>query len=78
MAHKIFRAGNSTAVSLPADVLEAVGLKLGDEVTILVDPEQRRIILTLATLSGERPDFSERVDRFIENYRPALKALAEE
>ncbi len=78
MARKIFRTGNSTVVSLPADVLDAVGLKLGDEVTILTDPEQSRIILTPVTLPGVRPDFLERVDRFIENYRPALKALAEE
>jgi len=78
MAHKIFRTGNSTAVSLPADVLEAVGLKLGDEVTILVDPEQSHIILTPATLPGERPDLLERVDRFVENYQPALKALAQD
>ena len=43
MARKIFRTGNSTVVSLPSDVLEAVGLELGDEVTILADPEHHRI-----------------------------------
>jgi putative addiction module antidote len=78
MARKIFRAGNSTVVSLPADVLETVGLGLGDEVTVVADPERSRIIVTPSTLPGVRPGFMERVDRFIDNYRPALETLAQE
>lgn len=78
MARKIFRTGNSTVVSLPADVLEAVGLGLGDEVTILADSENNRIIITPSTLPGVRPGFLEQVDRFIDDYRPALDALAKE
>jgi len=80
MPRKIFRTGNSAVVSLPADALEAVGLALGDEVTVVADPEQGRIIITPAarTLPGVRPGFIERVDRFIEQYRPALEALAQE
>lgn len=78
MARKIFQTGNSAVVSLPADVLEAIGLQLGDEVTVTADPENGRIIITPATLPGVRPDFLERVDRFIDNYRPALEKLAQE
>jgi putative addiction module antidote len=78
MARKIFRAGNSTVVSLPTDVLDALGLELGDEVTILADPENNRIVITPATLFGVRPGFLEQVDRFIDDYRPALDALAKE
>jgi putative addiction module antidote len=78
MARKIFRTGNSAVVSLPVDVLEAVGLRLGDEVTVAADLENSRIIITPATLPGVRADFLERVDRFIENYRPALETLAQE
>jgi putative addiction module antidote len=78
MARKIFRTGNSTVVSLPVDVLEAVGLGLGDEVTVVADSEHGRIIIAPSTLPGVRPDFMERVDRFIENYRPALETLAQE
>jgi putative addiction module antidote len=80
MARKIFRTGNSTVVSLPADVLEAVDLELGDEVTVVADPEQRQIIITPAgaALPGVRPGFLDRVDRFIEQYRPALETLAKE
>ena len=78
MARKIFRTGNSTVVSLPTDALEAVGLALGDEVTVTVDPDRHRIIVTPSTLPGVRPGFLEQVDRFIDDYRPALETLARE
>jgi len=78
MGRKIFRTGNSTVVSLPADALEAVGLALGDEVAVTADPEQSCIIITPSTLPGVRPGLLDRVDRFIEDYRPALETLAGE
>ena len=80
MPRKIFRTGNSAVVSLPADILETIGLELGDAVTVVADPDQRRIIITPAepSLPGVRPGFLDRVDRFIEEYRPALETLAKE
>lgn len=78
MARKIFRTGNSAVVSLPPEVMEITGLELGDEVNVTVDPERNQIIITPATLSGVRPGFLERVDRFIDRYRPALDTLASE
>ena len=79
MARKIFRAGNSAVVSISRDALEAVGLDLGDEVTVVADAEERRIVIAPAReLPGVRGDFLERVDRFIERYRPALEQLAKE
>jgi putative addiction module antidote len=80
MARKIFRTGNSAVVSLPTDVLETVGLNPGDEVTVTADPERRWIVVAPAqeALPGVRPDFLDRVDRFIERYQPALKTLAKE
>ena len=80
MPRKIFRTGNSAVVSLPADVLDQVGLALGDSVSVTVDPGAKQIIRTPveASLPGVRPDLLERVDRFIEQYRPALETLAKE
>ena len=80
MPRKIFRTGNSAVVSLPTDVLKTIGLALGDSVTIVADPEQRQIIITPAdtSLPGVRPGFLDRVDRFIDEYRPALETLARE
>ena len=80
MARKIFRTGNSAVISLPGDVMESVGLELGDEVIVTADPEHRWIVVTPAeeTLPGVRPGFLERVDRFIQRYEPALETLAKE
>jgi len=78
LGRKIFRTGNSAVVSIPPEALEALGLELGDEVTVTVDPKREQIVLTPATLPGVRPGFLDRVDRFIERYQPALKALSEE
>jgi putative addiction module antidote len=78
MGRKIFRTGNSAVVSLPPEAMEAIGLELGDEVTVTVDAARDRIILTPSTLPGVRPGFLDRVDRFIGEYQPALETLAEE
>lgn len=80
MGRKIFRSGNSAVVSLPAEVMEALQLELGDEVNITADPEHQRIVLTPTqdTLEPVSPEFLEAVDRFIEQYRPALEKLANE
>ena len=74
MSRRIFRTGNSAVVSLPADVLDRVGLELGDLVNVVADLEQRQIISPVeGSLPGVRKGFPERVDRFIEQYRPALE-----
>jgi putative addiction module antidote len=78
MARKIFQSGNSVVVSLPAEVLEAVGLELGDEVIVSADPERARIIIAPVLLPGVRRGFLERVDRFIDDYQQALETLARE
>ena len=78
MARRIFRAGNSNVVSLSLDVLEAVGLGMGDEVHIVADSQNSRIIITPSASLEVRPDLLERVNRFIDSYQPALEALAQE
>lgn len=80
MSRKIFRTGNSIVVTLPADALEAVGLAPGDDVTVVADPAQGTIIVKplAPRLPGVREGFLEQVDRFIDAYKPALDALADE
>lgn len=79
MPRRILRTGNSSVVSIPPDVLETVGMDLGDEVVVIADPEQRHFVIAPATpLPGLRADRLERVDCFIERYRPALETLARE
>ena len=78
MARRIFRVGNSSVVSLSLDVLEAVGLGMGDEVHVVADSKNSRIIITPSTSLEVRPDLLERVNRFIDSYQPALEAMARE
>jgi putative addiction module antidote len=79
MVRKVFRAGNSVVVSLPKDVLEAVGLDEGSEVVISGDRKRRRIVITpkAVDLPGVDEEFATQVSDFIEKYRPALEALAD-
>ena len=79
MLRKIFRTGNSIVVSLPKDILDALQISEGQEVSIELDSQQRQIVIspvekTMAT--GIDETFAKQVDDFIEKYRPALEALA--
>jgi putative addiction module antidote len=78
MVQKIFRSGNSLVVSLPKDILDMLGLDEGAEVSVEIDRERRRIIITPAGLAlpGVNEEFARQVTEFIEQYRPALEALA--
>ncbi|MFO7698508.1 MAG: AbrB/MazE/SpoVT family DNA-binding domain-containing protein [Anaerolineae bacterium] len=80
MSRRIFKAGNSAVVSLPADALDALGLAVGDDVLVVADPEENRIVIKPAEprLPGVRPGFLDQVDRFIDAYKPVLDALADE
>ena len=79
MLRKIFRAGNSFVVSIPTDILNALGLSEGKDVFVELDPQQRQIVISPVekTIAGGIDEaFAKQVDEFIEKYRPALEALA--
>ncbi len=78
MQRKIFKTGNSLVVSLPKDALDFLGLTEGEEVSLELDRGQRRIIVrpARATLTDVDEAFARQVADFIEEYRPALEALA--
>lgn len=79
MERKLFRSGNSVVVALPRDVIESLGVSVGDVVTIEVDRETRQVTIT-PTHGSEVPGVDQAFDRqvaeFIEAYRPALEELA--
>jgi len=80
MLRKIFKTGNSTVISLPRDVLDYLGLAEGSEVSVELDQKKRQIVI--APLDSEFPGvdqtFARQIAEFIEQYRPALEALAKE
>ena len=79
MLRKLFKTGNSIVVSLPKDVIEPLGVSEGTDVSVELDRENRQIIIRPAEqpIAGSIDEaFAQQLAEFIEEYRPALEALA--
>lgn len=78
VARKVFRTGNSLVVSLPKETLQELHLQEGSTVSIGLDRERQQITIApiAAELTGVDQEFARQVEEFIEQYRPALEALA--
>ncbi|GAB7027410.1 AbrB/MazE/SpoVT family DNA-binding domain-containing protein [Geotalea toluenoxydans] len=81
MRRKICAIGNSRGVSLPIEALEKLKLAVGSEVDVQVDEEHGRIVIEpvkpVSYVEGVDETFALQVNDFIEQYKPALKKLAE-
>jgi putative addiction module antidote len=78
MIRRIFKTGNSLVISLPQKFLESLGLGEGSEVNVAVFQAEGRIIIepVSSQLAGIDAVFAQQLNDFIEQYRPALEALA--
>lgn len=78
MERTIFEADDGLAVLLPQELLEALDLRRGSRVRVVLDPEHGGILVAPAEGADESADpaFDALIDEFIEEYRPALEALA--
>lgn len=78
MIRKIFRTGNSTVVSLPKEMLDALHLSEGEEVSLELNREHGWIVVAPSATQAEGVDaeFAAQVADFIDQYRPALEKLA--
>lgn len=78
MVRKIFKTGNSLVVSLPKETIQSLGLQEGSEVNIAVDEKKNVITIKPASppLAEIDETFARQLNDFIEQYRPALEALA--
>jgi putative addiction module antidote len=79
MLRKIFKTGNSIVVSIPKDILEQLDLSEGEDVSVVLDREQRQIVISPVEkplVVSVNEEFARQVNDFIEEYRPALEALA--
>lgn len=76
---KIFKAGNSCVVSLPANMLKTLGIKDGSHVSVEINREQKSIILKpiIVKNSGMSIDFVRLVDKLLVDYEYALRRLAQ-
>lgn len=76
---KVFKTGNSIVVSLPKEISDALHLGEGSEVVVELDEARRQIMISpvKSTAADVDPLFAKQVAEFIEEYRPALEALAQ-
>lgn len=80
MLRKIFKTGNSTVISIPKETLEYLNWQEGTEVSVELDRENHRVVIqpipSALSDAGVDEAFAREVNAFIEQYRPALEALA--
>jgi len=74
MIQKVLKVGSSAAVTLPKKALRELGLSIGDDISLTIDPAHKQVVMEQAIpIDHEMIAWTK---RFIERYRPALKALA--
>jgi len=80
MERRLFKTGNSVVLSLPKEILDGLGLVDGENVSLELDRQKKRVILTPVekplAVAGLDENFAHQVNEFIEHYRPALEELA--
>lgn len=79
MLQKIKRTGNNITLSFPHEIVETLGISEGQEVSVEFDAKNHQIVIRPTDqpqLSGIDELFANQVNEFIEQYRPALEALA--
>lgn len=74
MTQKVLRVGSSVAVTIPKKSLKELGLKAGDEVTVMVDAKENEV--RIRPLEKADKEILEWTDKFVKRYRSALLALA--
>lgn len=78
MHRKIRQSANNKTISLPEEMLAALGLQEGSDVDVVVDQQNRQIIIRpAADFSPAEMDteFACQISDFIKEYRPALEEL---
>lgn len=74
MAQKVIKIGKSTGITIPREILGEMRLKVGDQVSIEYNKKKRSFhVRPSIEIDEELLDWTE---KFIEEYRPALEALA--
>ena len=76
---KIFKAGNSCVVSLPVNMLKALGLRDGSHVSIEVNRESRELVLKpiVVKKNDMSLDFVRLVDKLLVDYDYTIRRLTE-
>lgn len=80
LTQKLYKSGNSVAVTIPKEFLHDLNLKEGSEVIVEKDPEAGLITISrkngVKPVSKLSPAFLKWLDSFNKKYGPALRELA--
>jgi putative addiction module antidote len=80
MIRRLFKTGNSIVVSIPREILDGLNLDDGNSLSLEMDQEHQRIVLTPVdkpvAIAGVNENFAHQVNEFISHYRTALEELA--
>lgn len=78
MTQKLIKIGDSAGVTIPKKSLKDLGLEIGDDVEVTVDPCRKVVSIKPADeLSPEDAKIAKLTLRFIDRYRKDLEALAQ-
>lgn len=81
MIQKIIQVGNSTGIIIPKSVLDVLGLKPGNEVSVETDNTTKSLIIqnknTAVRASSITPHFLKVLDKVNSQYGTALRELAQ-
>ncbi len=76
MTQKVLQVGSSAGITISKDVLKSLGLKVGDHVSVEVDTKRGSVVVLPLRRGKNQAEFSAWTKEFIDQYGPALKALA--
>ena len=80
LTQKLYKSGNSVAVTIPKEYLKELNLRDGSEVVVEQDPDAG--VIMISRKQGHKthpkisPEFLSWLDSFNKKYAPALKELA--
>lgn len=77
MTQKVLRVGSSAAVTIPKDILQELGVRIGDSIALHFNKAKKAVMIELPEKNTQEDQKIARLTlNFIKRYRKDLEALA--
>lgn len=76
MTQKVIKVGTSIAVTIPRHIARELKLRVGEHVEARMDKHAGSFSYHKASKAAVDKEVTDWTERFVERYKPALKALA--
>ena len=77
MTQKVVQIGTSAGIIIPKETLLALGMKVGERVTLEADVRHRKLQLKPVANLKKHERFAKHVLNFVDTYRDDLEALSQ-